>query len=198
MAALMMPLEMDGEELAKRIQSQGPKRLDELSQKPIFIEDRHFDIESVCSSIRMAYRRKHVRFVIIDYLTLIEVEGRENSAEKTAKITRRLKRLAKELKIPIVVLAQLNRDLEKRDNKRPQLSDLRSSGSIEQDADVVMFLYRHEVYHPGEKEGECEVIVAKQRNGPTGTVRIGYLKEQTRFVSADKLPVDTSGFFEGR
>ena len=197
-AAMMMPLEMDGEELAQRIQSQGPLRLEELSGKPIYIEDRHFDIENVCSSIRMAYRRKQVRFVIIDYLTLIEVEGRENNADKTAKITRRLKRLAKELKIPIVVLAQLNRDLEKRDNKRPQLSDLRQSGSIEQDADVVLFLYRHEVYHPGDNVGECEVIIAKQRNGPTGTVNIGYLKEQTKFIPVNQLPVDTSGYFVGR
>ena len=200
LAAMIMPLEMEGEDLAQRIESQGPLRLEELEGKPIYVEDKHFDIESVCSSIRMANRRKGVKFVIIDYLTLIEVDSRENSAEKTAKITRRLKRLAKELNIPIVILAQLNRDLEKRDNKRPQLSDLRSSGSIEQDADVVMFLYRHEVYHPGEKVGECEVIIAKQRNGPTGTVHIGYLKEQTRFVSRELLPVDTdmTGMFEDK
>ena len=200
MAAMIMPLEMDGEELAERIQRQGPERLTELSGKLIYVEDRLFDLDAVCSSIRMSHRRRLVRFVIIDYLSLIEVETRENSAEKLARITRRLKRLAKELKIPIVVLAQLNRDLEKRENKRPQLSDLRGSGAIEQDADIVMFLYRHDVYYLEEKPGQCEVIIAKHRNGPTGTVEVGYLKEKTKFVPRSELPIDIdiTGMFEKR
>jgi replicative DNA helicase len=115
-------------------------------------------------------------------------------------ITRRLKLLAKELRISIVLLAQLNRELEKRDDKRPILSDLRMSGAIEQDADVVMFLYRHEVYHQDEKPGVCEVIIRKQRNGPTGTVEVGYLKEQTRFVPRSEISVDIDidGLFKDR
>lgn len=194
--SMIIPLEMKGEQLCKRIQYQGKGRLDEIASLPIFIEDRQFDLESVIGSIRMAHRRKKVGLVVIDYLTLIEVEGRDNTTEKVAKITRRLKRLAGELKIPIVLLSQLNRDLEKRENKRPQLSDLKSSGSVEQDADVVMFLYRHEVYFNGEKPGQCEVIVAKQREGPTGTVQVGFLKEKTQFVSASEIPFDQDMSYE--
>lgn len=129
-AAMIIPLEMDGEELCERIQHQGKCRLDEFAGLPILVEDKKFDLESVISSIRMNHKRKGVRFVVIDYLTLIEVEGRENTADKIAKVTRRLKRLAKELKIPIVMLAQLNRKLEDRPDKRPQLADLKGSGCL--------------------------------------------------------------------
>jgi replicative DNA helicase len=162
----------------------------------IYIEDAQFELDSLISIIRQAHKRKGVRFVVIDYLGLIEVNGVQKDAEKISRITRRMKLLANELRIPIVLAAQLNRDLEKRDNKRPQLSDIRGSGTIEQDADVVMFLYRHEVYVQGEKEGLAEIIVAKQRNGPTGIVEVGYLKEQTRFVSRQQIPINVDGFFE--
>lgn len=199
-ASMIIPLEMDGEELTERIQRQGPERLDEICAKPIYVEDRQFDLENICGSIQMAVRRKAVRFVVIDYLTLIEIESRMNQNEKVEKITRRLKRLAKSLAIPIVVLAQLNRDLEKRENKRPQLSDLRGSGAIEQDADIVLFLYRHEVYYQDEKPGKCEVIIGKHRNGETAIVEVGFLKEQTRFVPIEQIPVDIdiTGLFENK
>ena len=195
----IIPLEMDGEELCERIQHQGPGRLDEIAGLPIYIEDKQFELESLIGSIRLQHKRKGVRFVVIDYLTLIEVEGRMNSTEKIEKVTRRLKRLAKELKIPIVILAQLNRKLEDRPDKRPQLADIRGAGSAEQDADVVLFLYRHEVYFANEKPGQCEIIVAKQRKGQMGvTVNVGFKKESTQFVDSSELPVDVNidGMFQ--
>lgn len=194
--SLFIALEMDGEDIASRIERTSRERLHYLAAKPVYIEDRKFDIDAIVGTIRIAYRRKGVRFVVIDYLGLIEVHA--NVKDKYENITRRLKLLAKDLRIPIVVLAQLNRDLEKREDKRPQLSDLRMSGAIEQDADVVMFLYRHEVYYQDEKPGVCEVIIRKQRNGPTGAVEIGYLKEQTRFVPRSEIPIeiDTEGLFQ--
>jgi replicative DNA helicase len=167
------------------------ERLNQLAAKPIYVEDRKFDLDSIIASIRLSHRRKGVRFVVIDYLGLIEVHHTGHDATTKYSIaTRRIKLLAKELRIPIVMLAQLNRKLEHRDNKRPQLSDLSMSGSIEQDADVVLFLYRHEVYFPDDKKGLAEVIIAKQRNGPTCSVEVGYKSEQTRFVSRSEIPVD--------
>lgn len=189
--SLFIALEMDGEDIAQRMERVSKERLDYLASRPVYMEDRAFDIDSLVSKIRLAYRRKGVRFVVVDYLGLIELHD-SYVKDKNGVITRRLKMLAKELRIPIVLLAQLNRECEKRDDKRPRLSDLRDSGSIEQDADVVMFLYRHEVYYQDEKPGVCEVIIAKSRNGATGTVEVGYLKEQTRFVSREKLPVDVN------
>jgi replicative DNA helicase len=196
-ASLLLTLEMDGEDIAERIERVDSKRLDQLAQRNnIFIEDRQFELEQVIQTIRATHKRKQVRFVVIDYLGLIEVDSAIKDADKLSRITRRMKLLAKELRIPIVLAAQLNRDLEKRDNKRPQLSDIRGSGSIEQDADVVMFLYRHEVYYPEEKVGLAEVIIGKQRNGPIGAIECGYIKEQTRFVPKAQAPVDVDGFFK--
>lgn len=198
-ASLFIALEMAGEDLAERIDRADRARLQVLSERGnIYIEDAQFELDALISIIRQAHKRKGVRFVVIDYLGLIEVNGVQKDAEKISRITRRMKLLANELRMPIVLAAQLNRDLEKRDNKRPQLSDIRGSGTIEQDADVVMFLYRHEVYVQGEKEGLAEIIVAKQRNGPTGIVEVGYLKEQTRFVPKQQIPVNVDGFFENK
>lgn len=193
--SLLFPLEMDGEDIAERIDRVDDARLEQLAQRQnIFIEDRLFEIDSVVGTIRQAHKRKRVRFVVVDYLGLIEVNGSLKENEKISRITRRLKMLAKELRIPIVLAAQLNRDLEKRENKRPQLSDIRGGGTIEQDGDVVMFLYRHEVYYPDEKPGVAEVIIAKQRNGPVGAVEVGFIKEKTRFVDRQLIPVDIDGF----
>jgi replicative DNA helicase len=121
--------------------------------------------------------------LIIDYIQLMSGRGRiESRQQEVSQISRELKGLAKELKVPVIALSQLSRAPELRSEHKPQLSDLRESGSLEQDADVVCFIYREEVYNPSEENrGLAELIVGKQRNGPTGSVQLAFLKEFTRF-----------------
>jgi replicative DNA helicase len=125
--------------------------------------------------------------VVIDYIQLMSGRGRfENRTLELASISRSLKGLAKELNVPVVVLSQLSRGPESRSDHRPQLSDLRESGALEQDADLVALIYRDDVYNkdPNNPDaGTAELIVAKQRNGPTGVIRLAFLREQTRFAS---------------
>ena len=156
-----------------------------MYKAPIYIDDSPIvtitDIRAKCRRLK----RKHgLALVIVDYIQLMEGANRENRQQEIAEISRNLKNLARELDVPVVGLSQLNRSLEAREDKRPRLSDLRESGSIEQDADVVMFIYRHEYYHPEDQEnkGLAEVVIAKHRAGSTGTVRMTFLPEFTRFA----------------
>ena len=141
-------------------------------------------------AIRLARAGKSLDLVVIDYIQLMNsgLQGREYNREREiAHITRSLKGLAKELRIPILGLSQLNRQVETRAERRPVLADLRESGAIEQDADLIAFIYRDEVYHPDSKDaGIAEIIIAKQRNGPTDTVRLAYLKHLTRFEDLEE------------
>ena len=156
-----------------------------MYKAPIFIDDSPVvtitDIRAKCRRLK---RKSGLSMVAVDYLQLMQGTARENRQQEIAEISRNLKNLARELDVPVVGLSQLNRSLESREDKRPRLSDLRESGSLEQDADVVMFIYRDEYYHPENQEnkGLAEVIVAKHRAGATGTVRMTFLPEFTRFA----------------
>ena len=156
-----------------------------LNEAPLFIDDTAaLNPLELRSRARRLMREEHsLGLIIVDYLQLMQSsESTENRAIEVANITRSLKVLAKELNVPVVVLSQLNRGLEQRPNKRPVMSDLRESGAIEQDADVILFIYRDEVYNEDSNDkGTAEVIIGKQRNGPTGTVRLTFLGEFTRF-----------------
>ena len=134
---------------------------------------------------RLHRQYKKLGLIVIDYLQLMSASSTgENRATELSEISRSIKALAKELDCPVVALSQLNRSLEQRPNKRPMMSDLRESGALEQDADVILFIYRDEVYNPETPDkGVAEVIIGKQRNGPIGTVKLAFLGEYTRFES---------------
>jgi replicative DNA helicase len=150
-----------------------------LQQGTLFIDDTAMQgMMRIAANARRLKRQHDIKMVVIDYLQLIEPENRRDPRqEQVAQISRRLKALAKELDIPVVALAQVNRASEDRQDHRPRLSDLRESGSIEQDADTVMILHRPDRYEPGQHEGIIEVIVAKNRNGPVGEVTLKYIKQ---------------------
>jgi len=157
-----------------------------LSDAKIFIDDTPALSPAELRARARRLKREHdVGLIVIDYLQLMQVPGnKENRATEISEISRSLKAMAKEMNIPVIALSQLNRSLEQRTDKRPVMSDLRESGAIEQDADVILFIYREEVYDKeSPKKGSAELIIGKQRNGPIGTVNLTFLGQYTRFES---------------
>ncbi len=164
--------------------------LGRLSEAPIYIDDTAeitmMEIRAKCRKLKM---EKDIGLVIIDYLQLIKASGKKNSSreQEISEISRSLKILAKELNIPVIALSQLSRGVEKRDDKKPMLSDLRESGSIEQDADIVLFIHREDYYKPDtEKKNIAEIIVAKHRGGSTGSVELLWLGNYTKFANLER------------
>ncbi len=159
-----------------------------LSESPIFIDDTPgqsvLEIRAKARRLKMQY---DIQLVVVDYLQLMQGGGRvESRQQEISEISRSLKAIARELRVPVIAISQLSRAVESRTGNRPQLSDLRESGAIEQDADVVVFLFREEYYNPTEEnKNRAEVIIAKQRNGPIGSVDLVFLKEWTRFENPE-------------
>jgi replicative DNA helicase len=208
-AAAVFSMEMSGSQLTLRMigsvgrvdqhklrsgtfeESEWPKLVDAVGK----LNDSQIHIDDTAGlnalEVRSRARRLHrqcggLSLIVVDYLQLMSgtASGREeNRATEVAEISRSLKSLAKELKVPVVALSQLNRSVESRQDKRPMMSDLRESGAIEQDADLILFIYRDEVYNPTNEasKGKAEIIIAKQRNGPTGPVTLTFLGRHTRF-----------------
>ena len=160
------------------------KAAGKLSEAPIFVDDSPgVSVLELRARARRLKSRHNIGLLILDYLQLMEESSQaENRQQEISIISRSLKALARELHIPVIAVSQLSRAPERRESFRPRLSDLRESGAIEQDADVVLMLFREDYYHPtDENKGIAEVIIAKQRNGPTGTIKLAFLSEYTRF-----------------
>lgn len=159
-----------------------------LAESSMFIDDTAglSPSELRARARRVAREHGQLGLIVIDYLQLMQVPGnKENRTAEISEISRSLKALAKELNVPVIALSQLNRGLEQRNNRRPVMSDLRESGAIEQDADLILFIYRDEVYNKDSQDkGIAEILIAKQRNGPIGDVRLTFLGQYTRFENA--------------
>jgi replicative DNA helicase len=205
-AVLIFSLEMPGDALTTRMLS-GMSKLNQqnvrsgmlkdselnllmeqgskLKELPLWIDDSSLltPMELRAKARRLARQEENgLSLIVVDYLQLMQLPAsNDNRVNQISEISRSLKSLAKELNVPVVALSQLNRAVEQRESKRPKMADLRDSGAIEQDADVILFIYRKEVYEPGENEGQADIIIGKQRNGPIGTVKMTFLKEYTRF-----------------
>ncbi|MDG2468472.1 MAG: DnaB-like helicase C-terminal domain-containing protein, partial [Pirellulaceae bacterium] len=189
---------VDGHRLRNgTIQNEDRKKLvktaGELSECPLFVDDSPSRTvsEIAAAARRIQRRQKSLGLIVVDYLQLIEPDNsKDPRQEQVAKIARRLKGLARELKVPLLCLAQLNRQAETSGDHRPRLSHLRESGAIEQDADVVMFVHREEYYARGEDQeavaGQAQIFIEKQRNGPTGDIDLLWKKQYTRFE--DRAP----------
>ena len=216
-AVAVFSMEMPGEQLAMRLMSSLGRidqtkvrtgKLDDddwprltsavsiLSEAPLFIDDTPALSPTELRARARRLKREHdLGLIVIDYLQLMQVPGnKENRTGEISEISRSLKALAKELQVPVIALSQLNRSLEQRPNKRPVMSDLRESGAIEQDADVIMFIYRDEVYDEDSPDkGTAEIIIGKQRNGPIGIRRLTFLGKHTRFENFTASDTYSSG-----
>ena len=160
-----------------------------LSEAPIYIDDTPgTSVSEIGAKCRRLKLEKNLGVVVIDYLQLMQGRGRsESRQQEISEISRSLKMLAKELNVPVITLSQLSRAAEQRQDHRPMLSDLRESGAIEQDADIVMFLYRDDYYNEAtEKKNVSEIIIAKHRNGSTGTIELAWLSQYTKFGNLNK------------
>jgi replicative DNA helicase len=169
----------------------------EISSAPLFIDDTPSrTLTEIAAVARRLKRKRGLSLIVIDYLQLIEPDNpRDQRQEQVAKIARRLKTMSRELDIPVLCLAQLNRQAEVSRDNRPRLNHLRESGAIEQDADVVMFVHREEYYQTNDEDrervkGQAEIIIAKQRNGPIGDVKLLWQHDYTRFVNLEHRPYD--------
>jgi replicative DNA helicase len=210
-------LEMSSEQLVQRLLSMEAKidsqrlrtgyiaddewgRLNEgmgvLSSLPIYFEDSaNISIAEMRSKARRLHMERGLDLIIVDYLQLMQGRNQDNRVQEISEISRSLKALARDLELPVLALSQLSRAPDQRPNHRPMLSDLRESGSIEQDADVVMFIYRDKVYNPEtEHPHVTDVIVAKHRNGPTDTVHLFFKENQTRFVDLAAYGTEDQAF----
>jgi len=166
------------------------KVVGKVNNMPLIIDDRAgLDIDYLCAQARLEHRVSPFSCLMVDYLQLLDSLQAKNRFEAISDISRKLKGLAKDLGIPVIALSQLSRSLEQRPDKRPILSDLRESGQIEQDADIILFAYRDEVYNPTtEDKGVGEIIIGKQRNGPLDTVRVRFEGQHTRFRDMPAAP----------
>ena len=217
LSVAVFSMEMPGEQLAMRMMSslgrvdqhkvRTGKLNDEdwprLSSAVTLLQDKKLVVDDtpaltpaeLRARCRRIAREHSLDLIIIDYLQLMQIPGTsENRATEISEISRSLKAMARELQVPVVALSQLNRSLEQRPNKRPVMSDLRESGAIEQDADVIVFIYRDEVYDEDTPDkGLAEIIIGKQRNGPIGTVKLTFLGQYTRFEDHIEEPTYMPG-----
>ena len=185
--------------MGMREMQQLSKAFNELSGDGVermFIDDTPSrSMIQIAASARRIRRRNKVGLILVDYIQLVDSEeSRDSRQEQIAKISRRLKTLARDLEIPVVALSQLNRAVESREDKRPRMADLRESGAIEQDADIVLLLHRPEYYDANDQPGVAELIIAKNRNGPTGSIKLTFLNNYTRF---ENLAAIAEPFDEG-
>ncbi|HRQ86907.1 MAG TPA: DnaB-like helicase C-terminal domain-containing protein, partial [Candidatus Saccharibacteria bacterium] len=166
----------------------------EMAEAPIFIDDTPgLSVLEMRTKARRAMHDQPLGLIVVDYLQLMQATGRSdgNRVQEVSEISRGLKLIARELNVPVIALSQLSRSVESRPDKKPMLSDLRESGSIEQDADIVMFIYREAYYNPEtDRQNITDLIIAKHRNGPTGTVELYFHPERLRFMSLDKKHSD--------
>jgi replicative DNA helicase len=178
-----------GGQIGQKEYGQITHALEVLGDSQLYIDDTPgIGVLEMRAKARRLRAEHGLSLLAVDYIQLMTGRGRfENRTLELASISRSLKGLAKELNVPVVVLSQLSRAPEARSDKRPQLSDLRESGALEQDADVVVLIFREEMYkqddQPSESDGIAELILAKQRNGPTGIIKLAFLREQTRFAN---------------